>query len=142
MPSSNAPTWVQIKKAVLDYQAYLRSHQSNPSLRRKAFLLDKETIDKLFELGSGRKAIRFYVGSESDGSGLRLFPVACEERTDASGNKYYHDIRIPKTLKETDVMSVTDSTTEETIEEPLPDPYETRPCPTYCSSINFLNPEP
>jgi len=142
MPTSNAPTWVQIKKAVLDYQAYLKSRQSDPLLRRKAFLLDKETIDKLFELGSGRKAIRFYVGSEPDGSGLRLFPVACEERTDASGKRYYHDIRIPKTLKEEGMMSATDPTTEETAEEPLPDPYETRPCPTYCGTTNFLNPEP
>jgi hypothetical protein len=140
MPSSNAPTWVQIKKSVLDYQAYLRSHQSNPALRRKAFLLDKETIDKLLGMGSGRKAIRFYVGSEPDGSGLRLFPVACEERTDASGNKYYHDINIPKTLADTELMTSAETTTETTAEEPLPEPYETRPCPTYCSSTNFLNP--
>ncbi len=115
----------------------------NPELKRKAFLLDKETIDKLFELGSGRKAIRLYVGSEPDGTGLRLFPVACQEKTDASGRKYYEDINIPKKLPsdgEKGLMSATDAAGALAEEEPLPNPYETRPCPTECGSTNFLNP--
>ena len=142
--STNAggpPTWVEIKKAVLNYQAFLRSQQTDPQLRRKAFLLDEETINELFQLGSGRKAIRLYIGSEPDGTGLRLFPVACQEKTDGSGKKYYEDINIPKTLPgETTALLTETATVTEAAEEPLPDPYETRPCPTECSSTNFLNP--
>ena len=142
-PSTNAsggkPSWVEIKKAVLDYQAYLKKVQPDPQLRRKAFLIDKATIENLLQVGAGRAtAIRFYVGSEPDGSALRLFPVACEEKTDSSGNTYYEDINIPKMLPGESSSSTTETTT--TTGDTLPPPEDTRPCPIWCSTSNFLNP--
>ena len=133
------PSWVEIKKAVLDYQAYLKKAQPDPQLRRKAFLIDKETIENLLLVGAGKaSAIRFYIGSEADGSALRLFPVACEKKTDPSGNTYYEDINIPKNLP--DETTTTETTTADTTGDGLPDPYDTRPCPIWCSTSNFLNP--
>jgi hypothetical protein len=126
------PTWVEIKKSVLNYQAYLRTLSVDPLLRRRCFLLDKQTIDRLLLAGgNGAKGIRFYIGSEPDGTGLRLFPVACEEKSDGSGRRYFEDIGIPGTLVE-GTMESTGTT--------LPPPVETRPCPSDCSSSNFLNP--
>ncbi|MGN6165642.1 MAG: hypothetical protein ACTHOF_13985 [Flavisolibacter sp.] len=140
-PSNNTtngkPSWIEIKKAVLDYQAYLRKVQPDPQLRRKAFLLDKETIERLLLVGAGKaSAIRFYIGSEPNGSALRLFPVACERKTDATGNVYYEDINIPKTLPD----ETTTETTADTTGDGLPEPCDTRPCPIWCSTSNFLNP--
>lgn len=142
-PSNNTtngkPSWVEIKKAVLDYQAYLKKVQPDPQLRRKAFLLDRETIERLLLVGAGKaSAIRFYIGSEPDGSALRLFPVACEKKTDATGSVYYEDINIPKTLPGETTTEAT--TTADTTEDSLPAPEDTRPCPTWCSTSNFLNP--
>jgi len=143
----NPPTWVEIKKSVLNYQAYLRSLSVPAELKRKAFVLDKEIIDRLFQLGSGSpKAIRLYIGSEPDGTGLRLFPVACEQKTDASGRRYYEDIDIPRTLSTDDTVmrsgDTADMSTSDTTSGPLPPPEETRPCPSDCSTSNFLNPTP
>ena len=142
--SSATPTplsWKAIKKSVLDYQAHLRGLSIDPQLKRKAFLLDKETIDRLLQLGSGTKAIRLYIGSEPDGSGLRIFPVACHQKTDHSGKTYYEDVNIPLVLPEEAQRSTGDtSLTAMETTEPLPDPYETRPCPSDCSTANFLNP--
>jgi len=139
------PSWVEIKKSVLNYQAYLKTLPVDPQLRRKAFVIDKETIDRLFRLGTGSpKAIRFYVGSEPDGTALRLFPVACEQRTDGSGRTYFHEIDLPKTLPDdsTPTTLSTRTTTMEVTTDSLPPTEEARPCPSDCGSDNFLNPTP
>lgn len=119
--------WAEIKKSVLDYQAYLKKHHAEPHLRRKAFLLDRATIEKLLATAGDKGAIRLYLGSEPDGTGLRVFPVACRETKDASGKIHFEDVNIPQVLP--------DPTTTSTV---LPETCETRPCPPECTT-NFLN---
>ena len=149
------PTWPEIKKSVDNYQAYLRTLPIPSTKKVKAFLIDEATITKLLKRGTGMKAIRFYIGSDADGRGLRAFPVACEQRTDpATGKLFYHDINIPKTPPLTDSslsLSTSDMTMDvsaadlsidsnDTRDLDLPEAEEARPCPTECSDSNFLNP--
>src|SRR5215213_5757032 len=104
------PTWPEIKKSVNNYQAYLRTLSIPAEKKIKAFLIDEATITKLLKRGTGMKAIRFYIGSDPDGTGLRAFPVACEQRSDPStGKLFYHDINIPKTPPLADDLSLSTS---------------------------------
>lgn len=140
--NTNAPLeWEEIKRSVLNYQAHLKNSQPDAQLRRKAFVLDKDIIEKLLQANGGNvNAIRLYIGSEPDGTGLRLFPVACQEKIDAAGNKYFEDINIPQTLPDKSfAQSPTQTATTDATSSILPDTCETRPCPPDCSTANFLN---
>lgn len=121
-PSNLSPRWDAAIEHCANYRKYLDGLTIKDELKTKAYLIDKDSIQRLLSQNEGKlDAIRVYIGQEMiEGQGvIRLYMVGCTRDGDQ-----FNDWNIPKSME----SSIT--TTE------LGD---TRPCPTQCSTANSLN---
>lgn len=123
-PSNLSPRWDAAIEHCANYRKYLSGLSIPEESKTKAYLIDKDAIQRLLSQNEGKlDAIRVYIGQENiDGQGvIRLYMVGCTRDGDQ-----FNDWNIPKTME----LSSSATTTE------LGD---TRPCPTQCSTANSLN---
>ncbi|HSB91548.1 MAG TPA: hypothetical protein VLC28_00460 [Flavitalea sp.] len=105
-----------------NYRKYLDGLSIDANSKTKAYLIDKDSIQRLLAQNSGRlDAIRVYIGHElvNGEAVVRLYMVGCTK-----DGEQFNDWQIPgeKELLTTQTEMGT-----------------TRPCPVQCSTANSLN---
>ena len=114
--------WQLAIEQCANYRKYLDGLSIDDNSKTKAYLIDKDSIQRLLAQNNGRlDAIRVYIGHEIiDGQPVvRLYMVGCTK-----DGEQFNDWAIPneKELLDTQTQMGT-----------------TRPCPTQCSLANSLN---
>jgi hypothetical protein len=114
--------WDQAIEHCANYRKYLEGISIDPELKTKAYLIDKDSIQRLLAQNNGRlDAIRVYIGHEiiKEQPVVRLYVVGCTR-----DGEQFNDWQIPSGKE------LLESQTEL---------GNTRPCPVQCSSPNSLN---
>lgn len=135
------PSWKEAIRQTTEYRDYLKPLTVNEELKTLAYLITKESLDKLLtQNGQSLDGIRIYIGQDTiNGDRLiRLVPVATK-RIVVNGIEVYDDYITyggePKKF--------TSGSSGEFPPDPEPDPDnfpEERPCPNECSPPNPLKP--
>jgi|SRR5215471_6236183 len=109
-----------------DALTQIKTWQTNNPNQPKCFLITADDLSRLnSQLSNGMGALRVYLGQNANGS-LSVFFIGCVD----DGNGGYNDYNIP--VNQTAWNSAAGSNA-------LPLVKGGAPCPTACSSSNYLN---